>query len=140
MMMIDSIPAPVVTPLGPVREKLTIRLTSFGVKNNIPWPPADLYLDCRGVANPMHAIGLNGTGDDPGVQKWVEIHCDMMGFHHTVYSALIRLTTRRGAGKEFEKPFNIVCMCAHGIHRSRSMKHILGRWLVEQKFQLVEVK
>lgn len=129
---------PILLDLDRARVKLPIILMSFGIKSGLDFPIVDLYLDCRGCADPSRE--MSGTGDDPNVQAWVEAHSFTGTYRELIKDALLRLTTRRGAGKEFDNPFVILTMCAHGIHRSRAMKHILGRCLRDDGFQLVEVK
>ena len=137
--MTNTYKGPIITPCQLVKDHLSITLASFGVKTGMEWPKADLYIDCRGVANPMHTAGLCGTGDEGEVQEWVRTYTDVFPYYDIVREALTRLTTRRGEGKEFDKPFHIVTMCAHGIHRSRAMKHIIGKHLTGLGFK-VEVK
>lgn len=129
----------ILTPLAEVKQNLFITLRSFGVKSGEPFPPAELYLDCRGLANPIYG-GPSGTGDDPKVQGWVANFSDITLYFRLVEEAFSRLTTRKGKGKEYDAPFRIVCMCAHGIHRSRSLKHILAGWLRMEGYQRVEVQ
>ena len=131
---------PATLNLNEARLHLPIVLMSFGVKSGQLFPPADLYLDCRGCADPSHV--MSGTGDDPEVQEWVWDRSAniLQAYRGLIWESISRLTTRRGAGKEFDKPFVILTMCAHGIHRSRAMKHILGRWLRADGFSQVEVK
>lgn len=110
-------------------DKIKIEFFSFGIKN--VWngkgnmSQADLYLDCRGVANPAYS-GLSGCGDDLVVQAWVDSFTDLGPFLDMIEEAISRLEVRRGKGKISEKPFVIACFCAHGIHRSKAMKHILA--------------
>lgn len=137
----NSVAKPVLTSLKEARAKLTLVVANCGIKHLMAMkgdakgepdqyliPKADLYLDCRGVANPAHG-GPGGSGDDIEVQNWVGKHSaqDLIAFGDQIYANIQRLTTRKGAGKEYDKPFRIMCMCAHGIHRSRSVKHILAR-------------
>lgn len=131
--------APTLTNLDLVKKNLPLIFTSIGVKGLDKMPKADLYLDCRGIANPSHG-GPNGTGDDIDVQLWVATHSNIKPYCEMVEMALSRMTARRGAGKEFEKPFKILAMCAHGVHRSKSMKHLLARWAKLDGYQSVEVE
>lgn len=130
---------PVLTDLNVVKASLPLIFFSFGVKGDKEFPKADLFLDCRGVANPSHG-GPPGSGDDLDVQMWVAEHSNLRPYVEMVKMALSRMTARRGVGNEFEKPFRIACMCAHGVHRSRSMKHLLARWARLVGYQSVEVE
>ena len=110
-------------------EKPKLIFTSFGIKNGQEWPQVDCYVDCRGVPNPLYG-GPSGTGHDPKVREWVR---EELGRGLPIYVELIQdglrmLPTRRGVGHEADKPFIICCLCAHGIHRSVSMKHILATY------------
>lgn len=119
---------PVLTSMDDIKAKLPLVFFSFGVKSEKKeFPKADLYLDCRGVANPSHG-GPAGNGDDIDVQLWVAVHSTLNAYCEMIQMALSRMTARRGEGKEYEKPFRIGCCCAHGVHRSRAVKHILARW------------
>ena len=129
---------PPLTDLAAVRHLLPITLSSFGLKSGQPFPPADLYIDCRGVADPSQS-GLSGSGDSVHIQQWVSEHTNTSPYYDMVVGGLLRLTTRRGRGQEYDKPFHIVCMCAWGIHRSRAMKYILARLLREVGCRRVKV-
>lgn len=92
-------------------------------------PKADVYLDCRGAANPCHG-GPSGSGDSPEVQAYVEANTDVDTYVDMIFAHLVRIPTRRkGQGDPWIKPIHVLCFCAHGIHRSRAMKHILARRL-----------
>ena len=105
--------------------------TSFSLKNGQPLPSADCYVDCRGIPNPIYG-GPAGTGHDLGVRKWVRERLNQAHEQHLyvdlVSASINALTTRRGAGHETDKPFVVCCMCAHGIHRSVAMKHLLAEY------------
>lgn len=139
MMISESTVMPKLTDLGLVKTSLPLVFGSIGVKGLEKMPKADLYLDCRGIANPSHG-GPSGTGDEVDVQYWVATHSNIKPYCEMVEMALSRMTARRGAGKEFEKPFKILCMCAHGVHRSKSMKHLLARWAKLSGYMSVEVE
>lgn len=128
------------TSIEACKTNLKIELFNFGVKHEKEFPKAELFLDCRGVANPSHSGGPNGTGDDPEVQAWVAKNSDLSPYTMMVEDAFSRLITRKGAGSEFEKPFRIAAMCAHGIHRSRAIKHLLARYLQNSGYLYVSVK
>lgn len=124
----------------PAKQHLTIQIQSFGIKSGQPFPLGiDLYLDCRGVIDPSQN-GIAGNGDNLEVQAFVKHNSATFAYFDLTLQGIYRLTTRRGEGKEFDKPFQVLTMCAHGIHRSRAMKHILAEWLRDIGFQHVEVK
>lgn len=129
--------APKVTSIVETKFKLPITLISFGVKSGKPFPKADCYLDVRGAADPSFAVA--GNGDDPAVQKYVMGFSSITPYLEVISEHLRRLTSRRGEGNEYNKPFVVCCMCAHGIHRSRAMKHILASMLRNNGWQQVEV-
>jgi RNase adaptor protein for sRNA GlmZ degradation len=119
--------------------KLLIKFISAGVKSG-PLPPADYYLDCRVVYNPFHDPTLAGkTGDDLSVQLKVrELSPSVDAMRDLLREAIRRIPTRRkGEGKDpYEKPFVVCCFCAHGIHRSRSVKHLLSRDMIAAGFKV----
>ncbi len=122
-------------------KHLHIEFSSFGVKNNSPLPAAECFIDCRGVPDPSRVVGfMSGTGDNPTLQEYVEQNMDVGPYLRLLNDHFSRLITRKGAGHEFDKPFRVVTMCAHGIHRSRAMKHILSKHLIARGFEHVEVK
>lgn len=110
-------------------NKARIIITSGGVKSlNYTLPKADIYIDCRGVANPCY--GMSGSGDDPKVQEWVEKNTTVHPYVEIILETLTRIPMRRrGQEEPFKEPVRIMCFCAHGIHRSRAMKHILSNRL-----------
>ena len=131
------------TDINTTKAKLHIALRSFGVKTNSSFPHADLYIDCRGVPDPSHAVITAqepGTGDMIAQRQWVKERVNLTLYTDLIADHLRRLTTRRGVGLEYDKPFNILTLCAHGIHRSRAMKWLLAERLHQMGFQHVEVK
>ena len=114
------------------QQDLTIILQSSGYKAGpLPEKGIDLFIDCRAIANPCYIPSLGGkSGDDQEVQEWVAYHTDMDAYYAIVEEALTRIPIRRNDKENpYEKPFVIHCFCAHGIHRSRSMKHLLKIYL-----------
>lgn len=96
-------------------------------------PLGDCYIDCRGVPNPAYAKVTLGTGDDSLTRIWIRGQLGpwaLSAFMDQVRGSIKHLKTRRGE-KWHDKPFTIVCLCAHGIHRSRAMMHILAGELVK---------
>ena len=130
-------PPPPLTPLEQVKDQLHIRIGSWGIKND-PIPYVDFYLDCRGAADAFQA-GITGTGDDLPVQEWIRKHSQPARYLLSLEEAFSRLTTRRGVGKEFARPFYVLCLCARGIHRSRAVKHILIHALRQDGYQFVSL-
>lgn len=108
---------------------LQIILRNHGIKSG-PVPPADLYLDCRALYNPFHDPACQGSGDNSAVQQlvWTHSEASIRCMANIIDEAVTRLPIRRGANW-FDKPFVILCLCAHGIHRSRATKHLLARLL-----------
>ena len=106
--------------------------TNHGLKGGKELPKADLYLDCRGVANPFHQASLASlTGDSKAVQNWVMMESPdtIVAFKHQIEEGLTRIPIRRrDEADPYSRPFTICCMCAHGIHRSRAVKHILASY------------
>lgn len=131
---------PILTDLAEVKKSLPLVFFNHAIKGSKAFPKADLYIDVRGVANPSASGGPGGTGDSPTVQQWVRLHSDITPYTQLIEQALSRMTSRRGHGKEYDKPFRIVTMCAHGIHRSRACKHILAYWCSKQGYKLVTVE
>lgn len=110
-------------------------------KQNLLLPKADLYLDCRVIPNPFLVKGVGSfTGENPIVQQWVLEHGQLFisSFSQLITDGIAQIPTRRkGKDDPFAAPYVICTMCAHGIHRSRAMKHLLadrfrkGGWNVE---------
>jgi RNase adaptor protein for sRNA GlmZ degradation len=121
------------------KSRLKLITLSAGIKAG-PLPYADLIIDCRIIPDPSH---VGGTGDDSKIQEWVRIRClEKLSLIFQVVEAGIRmLDARRGGNEEkmYGQPFTILFFCAHGIHRSRSTKHIISDWLEDEGWK-VEVK
>lgn len=105
-------------------------------------PLADLYLDCRVLPNPVFIDGIGSTGDDPKMQSWMDANAlpFIEAFEALICDGIAQIPKRR-AGKEdpWAEPYIICFMCAHGIHRSRSMKHVIAKRLKSYGYT-VEVK
>jgi len=103
------------------------------VGNNHPMPRADYYLDCRPIPNPFLEPKLATlTGDDGEVIAWVKLRSRKFidSFIQIIEDGIHQIPTRRlGNTTPYAKPVIIATMCAHGIHRSRAMKHILAEEL-----------
>lgn len=115
-------------------------LRNKGIKSG-PIPPADLYLDCRALYNPFHDLSCEGSGDLPSVQALVWKHSEgsVRAMAKIVEEAITRIPVRRReAADPFEEPFVIVCLCAHGIHRSRATKYLLADLLKDQASITIE--
>lgn len=112
-----------------------ITLISTGLKSGAALPKADLYIDCRPMANPFHEPKLGAmSGDAEIVQEWVEARSPdlVQAYLQQIKDTLETLPLRRAnssSGKTPNDPLIICCFCAHGIHRSRATKHILARKL-----------
>lgn len=121
---------------------LLIILQSSGYKSGpLPEKGVDLFIDCRSVANPCYIEQFGGAGGtQQNVRDWVRDNTDIEAHMRIVCEALSRIPIRRN-DKEFpyEKPFVIHCFCAHGIHRSVSMKFIIGAALTIKGWR-VEIK
>ncbi len=116
---------------------MRIVLFNTGIKREgYKLPPADLYLDCRGIPNPFREGGrLAGmSGDAELVQEWVEARAQdqIASFLDQISAGISSLPTRRAGKDPYADPFRVCLFCAHGIHRSRAMKHILYRMLRSQ--------
>lgn len=131
---------------GDLISKVNLVLINDGWKNlseQHPLPKADLYLDCRPLPNPFYASEVRAfSGDDPKTQDWLLERAQpfVKSFYQQIVDGLERIPARRmGNELPFDKPYTVCLMCAHGIHRSRAMKHILGAklkaggWTVEVK-------
>lgn len=113
------------------------------ISESHPLPKADLYLDCRPLPNPFHDAAVRiYTGDAPKTQAWMLERAQpfLKSFYQQVVDGLEMIPGRRAQDdKPFGKPYTVCLLCAHGIHRSRAMKHILGAklkaggWTVEVK-------
>ena len=113
-----------------------IKFSSTGVKNG-PLPKADYYIDCRVVKNPFHEPSLNGkSGDDPAVQQYVADHSNIGAMADLLEEAISRVPSRRRGEKDQDRPFEVLCFCAHGVHRSRSVKHLLSRVLMNKLYHV----
>jgi RNase adaptor protein for sRNA GlmZ degradation len=132
------------TVLTPIMLAMRIILISAGLKPNRTLPKADLYLDCRSIANPFHADPKisSMSGDAEVVQEWVEQRSEesIRAFLAQVNESILRLPIRRQGKDPFSEPFVICPFCAHGIHRSKAMKHILKRRLKMEGFSDVRVE
>lgn len=111
----------------------SIVIFSTGLKSATSLPKADLYLDCRPMANPFHEPKLAAmSGDAEIVQDWVRERSGdlILAFLQQINDTLKTLPLRRAnssSGKTMADPLLVCCFCAHGIHRSRATKHILAR-------------
>lgn len=126
----------------------TLPLDKVGVgpapgKTILQLPKADHYLDCRPIPNPIFVPELSGlTGDDPRVWDWMWAHAPgfISSFKTQIVKGLEQIPNRRsGKADPYADPYVVCFLCAHGIHRSRSMKHIIGNLLKADHWN-VEVK
>lgn len=113
-----------------IKPKLIFK--SFGLKGikfqgDPVLPPADFYVDCRGLPDGLQAFA---SGSSPMLQKLMEqqgiLTLDAM--YALIEDGLQRIPTRRSeTPTPYEKPYVVAFFCAHGIHRSRGAKEILAR-------------
>lgn len=111
------------------KNTLKLIFQSYGLKTSKPIPKADLYFDCRCVVDGSGAKGIGGTGDSKAMQDYVKQMSPMSinGFVGQLREGIARIPDRRSDRPDpFDEPFVVLCMCAHGIHRSRSVKNILA--------------
>lgn len=107
--------------------KLALIFKSHGVKNSAPFPTAHCYVECRGVPDASNA--MEGGGALFTHQQFVK---EKLGAYRIgeyvslVKQGIDKLPERRKGEDMYGKPFIICCLCAHGIHRSVAMKHILA--------------
>jgi len=119
--------------LGKLLATLPIHLISFGFKRGLPPGKVDLYIDCRSIPNPFHA--LRGVGGATTEKKaWVlEYGAEIVeAFETQIKVALRQIPSRRremAVEEMFTRPFVIACGCAYGQHRSVAVKHILAERL-----------
>ena len=118
---------------------LPIVIKSLGLKTVKAIPPASLYLDCRSLVDPS---GSGLTGDNTHVQTSVMLASAqaVKGMIDQTLHALTHVRARRKHKPDpFDEPFEILCMCAWGIHRSVAMKYILLRSLLQHGYKNVKV-
>ena len=128
-----------------IKQQLTLKLISFGMKATKEWPKADLYLDCRALPEPdsfkspsgdhlstQDAIGIGDIATASMVQAYFQNPDDdplpsVIGAMLSIIAQAIAHLQRRRAGEDpFSRPFVVAFFCAHGIHRSRSGKNIIA--------------
>lgn len=114
-------------------DKLIIKLRSVGFKTGA-WEKAvekaHFILDARCVKDPS-AKGFP-SGDSIETQNYVSQQNPdaIMGLKDILTGAINAIPTRRRDKEHpYEDPFVVLCVCAHGIHRSRAVKHIMAKWL-----------
>jgi hypothetical protein len=105
---------------------LKSRMAQWGTKDTpCPLvPKADLYLDCRGLID-GHQVDL------PSAQyrQLLEEACNTTyeAMVTTVVESLKNLAARRRfVADPTAEPYEILCLCAYGMHRSKASKHILA--------------
>ena len=120
-------------------NKPQLILRSAGIKTHaFPklWHPQehDLLIDCRVVKDPSHYAqsGLK-------MVDWVEENSTypvLMLFEVVKKGIDMIPERRREKDNPYKDPFKILFFCAHGMHRSVSVKQIMGRWLREAGFEV----
>lgn len=93
---------------------------------------ADLYIDCRGINNPHRDPEIGHlTGDDPKVHHWLLKHnfSYATSAMEMILTALNSAQTRNSFKASPDKPLTVCFFCLAGVHRSRGMKHVVGKLL-----------
>lgn len=122
------------------KNVLKLVFQSYGLKTAKPIPKADLYFDCRCVVDGSSVPNVGGTGDSKAMQDYVKAMSPMSinGFVGQLREGIARIPSRRSDREDpFADPFVVLCMCAHGIHRSRSVKNILAERFKADGYQVV---
>lgn len=123
---------------------LPIILRSIGLKaNGGVLPAAHFYLDARHIIDPSKEFAA--SGDDLKVQEYVMAHdsgaiAASLSSLRTAISCIPSRRRNRSAADIWKDPFEVLCVCAHGVHRSRALKHIMARKLKLAGFLNVSVK
>lgn len=104
-------------------------------------PKADLYLDCRGVTDGSRVIGLVGgpTGNNLNMQKLVQelSPATITSFHRIIEDSLDKIPLRRNTKLDpYSDPYVVCFLCAHGIHRSVSSKHLIAALLKQAGYRV----
>ncbi len=111
-------------------------VTEAGVVLGYEFPRADLYLDCRSIADPSHA-GLSGSTPEGEVYIADHSAAALNFLYGQVVEAINPTILEARWGKDWkEKDVNVLCLCAHGMNRSVATKKVLGKWLVDEGFQV----
>lgn len=120
------------------KAKLELVFQSYGLKTGKPLPKADLYFDCRAVGE--HGGFTSGlTGKDQSFQDMVETSSAsaISAMESILYEAIPLIPARRSQSTNpYAEPFVVLCMCAHGIHRSVATKHILAKYMIENGWKV----
>lgn len=103
------------------------------------WAPkeADLLIDCRVVKDPSHYVPGGGTSLE--VQEWLLQNSSgaLFQIYYLVGEGIEMIPERRKEKEDpYKDPFKILFFCAHGLHRSPATKHIIGRWLREDGYEV----
>ena len=124
-------------------KDLKIHLMSHGLKRNKTedghpiLPKADLYIDCRGIAE----RGIQGnTGHansfQEGIKKASPLSLDAMTT--LIVDSLRHIETRRsGKPDPFKEPYVVCFMCAWSMHRSPATAHVVGERLSKLGYNIV---
>ena len=100
-------------------------------------PKADLYIDCRGIAE--HGIEGN-TGHTNSFQEGIKAASPLsLGAMTTLIVDSLRFIETRRSGKPdpFKEPYVVCFMCAWGMHRSPATASVVGEKLKELGFHTV---
>ena len=116
-----------------MNPSLHLKLISFGLKttHGADEPPADLYVDCRGVWDPtLNGIKASKSGDTEEVQAAIKGAAPVDAYYRMIVCGFENIPKRRrGEANPYARPYTIAFFCAYGIHRSRAMKHLIGNRL-----------
>lgn len=124
---------------SPSEFTVPIVFKSHGVKKSPP-EYAHFYVDARCVRDPSSVAGLGGnSGDSPNVQEWIaKAAPEAVAAAIEQVKQAIRMIPFRRMGKKdvWEDPFEVCFLCAHGIHRSRSLKWIVANALLAEGYNV----
>lgn len=121
-----------------MKTKAHFELLSYGLKTGKELPKADMYIDCRGLADGSKG-GPGGTGDSKAMQDYVmqQSPASIISMHRLIEDSLKRIPSRRDGDKDpYERPYRVCFMCAHGIHRSRSAKNLIAGLLTKAGYEV----
>ena len=120
-----------------ISPQLRLILLSHGIKHG-SMPKADFYVDCRCVADPLRGGETSLGGGIKFIEKFS--HQTLATIQFMISDAIELIPARRHEKTDpFADPFIICFFCAHGMHRSPAVKHIMSRKLLADGYK-VEIK